>query len=64
MSVRSILNNFNSGFLVCGVGSINYSQRNFKTNWMFHFLRYLLICVGFHLIYDFNLWVMSIRNCT
>ncbi|KAE9537370.1 hypothetical protein AGLY_006393 [Aphis glycines] len=54
MSVKSILNNFNRFFMICGIGSINYNQGNFKTTVMFHILRYLIICVSFLAIYDAN----------
>ncbi|XP_025203811.1 uncharacterized protein LOC112600720 [Melanaphis sacchari] len=57
MSKRSILHNYNIFFLICGVGCINYGQRNIMTKGMFYFLRYLLICLGLFLLYDSNQWI-------
>jgi len=62
MTVRSVLNKFNRCFLVCGIGSINYNQGNFKTTVWFYVLRYFIICISFVVIYDVNKWVIGIFN--
>ncbi|XP_022161300.1 uncharacterized protein LOC111027287 [Myzus persicae] len=59
MSVRSVLNNFNNCLLICGVGSINYSQRNFKKSVVFYVLRCMFIFVRFYSIYFGNTWVLN-----
>ncbi|XP_026809320.1 uncharacterized protein LOC113551308 [Rhopalosiphum maidis] len=59
MTVRSVLNNFNRCFLICGIGSINYNQGDFKTTMMLYVLRYLIICVGFLTFYNANIWVIN-----
>ncbi|XP_026807045.1 uncharacterized protein LOC113549785 [Rhopalosiphum maidis] len=60
MSFKSVLNNLNKGFLIFGIGCTNYGQRYFKTNGMFHFLRFLLVSVGIHQFYRFNKWLSII----
>jgi len=60
MSGRSVLNNFNCGFLVCGIGCINYGrQRNYKTNGIFYLIRFLLICEWVYIMNNINRSVMA-----
>ncbi|XP_022169647.1 uncharacterized protein LOC111033279 [Myzus persicae] len=58
MSVRSVLNYFNKGFLICGVGSINYSQSNFKASVAFYVLRSIIISFSLYNFYITNVWVI------
>lgn len=62
MSVRLVLNNFNRGFLICGVGSIYYNQGNLMTTVMFYVLRCIYICCGFAILFGSNMWVRTIFN--
>jgi len=62
MSVRSVLNNYNYGFLIFGIGCINYGKRDLKSKWMFNLIRFLLICNSLYIAYDYNLWVMAVLN--
>ncbi|XP_060847158.1 uncharacterized protein LOC132926778 [Rhopalosiphum padi] len=57
MSVKSVLSNFNSCFLLCGIGSINYNQGSLKATAMLYVWRYFIICISFVVIYDVNKWV-------
>jgi len=54
MNIRPILNYFNRCFLICGLGSINYNQRNFKTAVLYYVLRCSFIFCGLKTIYDSN----------
>jgi len=60
MSVRLVLNNFNKGFLIFGVGSTNYNHGNHKTSVVFYVWRCLLIYFSLHNFYETNLWVITI----
>ncbi|XP_022169659.1 uncharacterized protein LOC111033287 [Myzus persicae] len=60
MSVRSVLNNFNKGFLICGFGSINYSQSNFKMSVVFYILRCILICTNLYACFRINLLFIKV----
>jgi hypothetical protein len=59
MTVRSVLNSFNRCFLICGIGSIHFNQRIFKTTVMFYVFRYFIICISVVGIYDANKWVIN-----
>jgi len=59
MRVRSILNNFNKGFLIFGGGSINYSNRNYKMSVVLYVLRRIIIYAGFYYFYKINLLVIT-----